>query len=79
MILVWELSSSQLKWCAQFQFLTANFDWLPFTPSGRLTGPSIRIGAGYGILHPNRSKFHEGDMERGVGKPSLFDGTNYTY
>jgi hypothetical protein len=40
MILLWALSSSRLKWCAQIQFLAAKFDWLPFTHSGRLTDPS---------------------------------------
>jgi hypothetical protein len=25
------------------------------------------------------SKFHEGDMGSGVGKPPFFDGTNYLY
>jgi hypothetical protein len=45
-LLVGALSSSQLKLSAQFQFLEAKFGWLPFTTSGRLTGPSIVIKAG---------------------------------
>ena len=42
-------------------------------------GPSIDIGAGKGLFHLNRSVIHEGDMERGSGKPPYFDGTNYPY
>jgi hypothetical protein len=31
------------------------------------------------ISFPNRFEIHVGDMERGVGKPPFFDGTNYPY
>jgi hypothetical protein len=31
------------------------------------------------IFYHKRSEIHEGDMERGVGKPPFFDGTNYPY
>jgi hypothetical protein len=32
-----------------------------------------------GFLYPNQLKIHESNMERGVGKPPLFDGKNYPY
>jgi hypothetical protein len=35
----------QLKLSVQFQLLEAKFDWLSFTPSSHLTGPSIYIRA----------------------------------
>jgi hypothetical protein len=48
-------------------------------PFGHLTSPSIGIRASYGFIFPNQFEIHEVDMERGVGKPPIFDGTNYPY
>jgi hypothetical protein len=38
-------------------------------PLVAVSGPSIGIRAGQGSLHLNPSVIHEGDMERGSGKP----------